>query len=511
VASLVVCCPLMGGSQRHPVFVRPKEATGPGVFQRTNPRRDTTFAADCHPESLVPSRTGFDFRSMRIVSNSAEATVDQPAVLAATVGDEVHLSPVLSVLPADSRRKVLAHELVHVAQQHNNNDGPAADEEALEREADREAMNLVAGREIDVRMHASAAAPHYKRVKHGGKEYEVGDVVLNDAAQTDVFVNGNLTPADNAHLFQDGKNLGYDIAYKDPQDPFRWSQIKSIVDTEHININGVGVADAFNASLVEPPNPAKTVQITLMQLKAGGLTLPTLSRAQAIQPGAIKYTGSVDPKRDEIYYESGKGGKGSREKSSLAHELFGHFGLARQGAAWEHGVGAMIAASPQVSDPFGQPIVGKVDEYIEKFADDRQRAIFTSPTQFVSPAFLKQSLKDLAANRGKGLKREKDGGILISAGWRTIWLRLSQNYRLLDVMPKAAIAPPQTGSGATPAPVASPVPTKSDVETAVLTWFGGLSAEEQGVFQQYVSDAPLKTTSEPTELGLAVLKQLPKP
>jgi len=496
----------MRGFQRQPVLVRPREASGRDIFQRPDSRGNTIPSAECHLGSSAPSRAGFDFRSIRIFSDSAEAAVDQSAVLAATIGDQVHLSPALSVLPPEARSIVLAHELVHVAQQHNDG-GAAADEEALEREADREAMNLVAGCGINVRLHASAATHHYKRVKNGGKEYEVGDVVLNDAAITDVFNKGNLTPSsDNAHLLPDGKNMGYEIAYKDPQDPFRWNQIKSIVDTEHININGVGTADEIKASLVEPPNPPRTVKLTLMQLKAGGLTLPTLSRAQAIQPGAKTYTGSIDPKRDEIYYESGKG---SREKSSLAHELFGHFGLARQGAAWEHD--ATIAVSPQVSDPFGQPFVGEVNDYVEGFAQDRS-GIFTSPTEFVSPAFLNQALKDLATNKGKGLEREKGGGIKVSGGWRTIWLRLSQNYSALGVTLKAAAKLGNSGSGATPTPAATPVPTRSDIEAAVLSWFAGLKADEQAVFQQYLNGALLRTPSAPsesTELASAVLQQLP--
>jgi hypothetical protein len=497
----------MGGFQRQPVSVRSSKAPERSAVPRPGSRVHSISVAQRDPISSVPSRTGFDFRSIRIFPNSANATVSQPDILAATLGGQVHLSPALSALPPESRRRVLAHELAHVAQQHID-DGAAADEAALDREADREADNLLAGRPFAVRLHASAAVPHFKRVKSGRKTYEVGDVIMNSAAQTDVYDNGNLMPdTDNTHLFPGGKNLGYDIDYKDPQDPFRWNQIKSIVDNEHININGVGTADQFKASHVEPPDPPKTVTLTLIQLQAGGITLPTLSRAQAIQPGKSIYTGSIDPARDEIYYESGKGGKKSHDKSSLAHELFGHFGLARQGAAWEHG--ATVAASPQISDPFGQPFVGKVDDYIEGFAQDRMD-IFTSPTVFVSPAFLKQYLKELADNRGKGLTRAADGSTTASAAWRTIWLRLSQNYRALGVNPQPAPPAQQTGSGAPPAPAASPVPTRSDIEAAVLSWFGALNADQQEAFRKYVNGALLRLPLEPTELGSAVLNQLPK-
>jgi len=64
-----------------------------------------------------------------------------------------------------------------------------------------------------------------------------------------------------------------------------------------------------------------------------------------------------------------------------------------------------VAASPQVSDPFGQSFVGKVDEYIKRLAES-ETGVGSSPTRFVSAKFLTQSLKDLAANGEKGLTRK---------------------------------------------------------------------------------------------------------
>jgi len=67
--------------------------------------------------------------------------------------------------------------------------------------------------------------PHYYKLKDKGKEYEIGDIVLNKAAEDDVMENGELAPYDQSHLFVDAKKLGYEIGFSKPNDPFRWNQI----------------------------------------------------------------------------------------------------------------------------------------------------------------------------------------------------------------------------------------------------------------------------------------------
>jgi hypothetical protein len=86
---------------------------------------------------------------------------------------------------------VLAHEFAHVAQQQNVS-GNSADEAALEREAEGAGRNLLAGRALDLRLHAPATEPHYFRVKFKGKDYEIGDVVLNSTARKDIISSGSL-------------------------------------------------------------------------------------------------------------------------------------------------------------------------------------------------------------------------------------------------------------------------------------------------------------------------------
>ena len=465
---------------------------------------DTISTTASELKSCPRSEVGFDFSSIRIFPVSPHEAAAQPDVLAATLGDQIHLAPALSDLPAESQRAVMAHEFAHVAQQQNQS-GRAADEAALEREAGAAGCDLLAGRPPNVRLRASATQPHYKREKYKGKEYEIGDVVLNSAAHTDIISSGSLIEHQGIIVY--GNQLGYEVGYTAPEDPFRWNQIKSIVDTEHIDIRSVGVSDDFKVLQVSPPDAPVTLKLNLGAWPggaAGGVTLPTLSRQQAIDPGAKTFVASPDAKRDQIYYETGKGGHGLRGANSLAHELFGHFGLARQGAAWAHK--ETVGTSPRVSDPFGQPFVGSVDNYIKGFAE-AEIGVGSSPTRFVSPAFLAKALKDLAANGEKGLTRKKTAttdGYMVSVGWKMIWITLSQNYRALGFT--RAPAPAAT---TTPAPAT--LSTQTDIVDAVMGWFRGLSADGQFVFRQYLDDELLQIGHEaPTDLLSAVMAKLPK-
>jgi hypothetical protein len=461
---------------------------------------------DASTRAFMEPRFAHDFSKVRIHTDAKAAeSAKTMGARAYTVGSNVVFGAGEYGLGTNAGQRLLGHELAHVVQQHNVGSA-AASEEGLEQEADLAGQNLLAGRALNLRLHASAQVPHYKRVKDSGKEYEIGDIALNAAAQDDIMQFGELTPNDQSHLFVHGNKLGYEVGFKDPKDPFRWNQIKSIVDKEHINIKSIANTDMFDSSLVEPPNPPKKVKLSLIGLKAGGVTLPTLSREQAIDPNAKSFPCSADSTRDEIYYETGGGAK-NPGASSLAHELFGHFGLALQGAEWQHG--QSIPASQSVTDPLGQPFVGGVDDYIAGFANSEPRGPFRSLTAFVSPQFLKQSLADLAANKGKGLSRQKNDGWDVSAGFQTIWFHLNQNYRAMGVTEKqaakakAAAGAQQgagsssgsgSGSGSTPPASTTPstsvstsISTRADIETAALNWFGGLTADQQWVFQQFLS------------------------
>jgi hypothetical protein len=474
---------------------------------------------DASTRAFMEPRFGHDFSKVRIHTDAKAA--ESARVLGArayTMGQNLVFGAREYGPGTLDGKRLLGHELAHVVQQHNQK-GDAANEEGLEQEADLAVRNLLAGRTLNLRLHASADMTHYKRLKDHGKEYEIGDIVLNAAAQDDVMQFGELTPNDQSHLFVDGNKLGYEVGFNKPKDPFRWNQIKSIVDKEHINIKSIANTDMFDSSLVEPPNPSKKVKLSLIALKAGGITLPTLSRQQTIDPGAKSYQCSADSARDEIYYETGGGAK-NPSSSSLAHELFGHFGLALKGAAWQHG--QSIPASQGVTDPFGQPFVGDVDDYISGFANNEPRGPFRTPTAFVSPEFLKQFLADLAANKGKGLKRLKGDGLDVSADFQTIWLHLTQNYRALGVTEKQAAkaaAGAQQGSGAgsasvppastTPSTAVASIPTRTDIETAVLNWFGGLNADQQWAFREYLSGFHVPAGQ--SELGNAIWAKLSKP
>ncbi|HEY4675740.1 MAG TPA: DUF4157 domain-containing protein [Candidatus Angelobacter sp.] len=498
----------------------------PDLTRVTQPKATTGAVSSC---------AAFDFGSIAVFSDSEHSILKQEGVLAATFGDSIHLTPAVSRMPLSEQRATLAHEFVHVAQQHNHQ-GLSADEDTLEREANLATQDVLAGRGLAVHFHAAAAVPHYQKQK-----CKYGDVALNDAAQDDI-ANYALAPYDNSHVCVDGKKLGYDTNLKDPQDPFRWNQIQAFVDKEHINIKGVDTTDDIPAMYVKPPDAPVKTTLSLAGLKATGVTILTLKRDQAINPGAQGYGYSQYADRDEIYYEKGGGKRAANERSSLPHELFGHFGLARQGASWEHskedsspGAANIITASQHVSDPLGQAFVGEVNDYISGFAANRP-GVFMSPTAFVSPAFLNQALKNLAANQGKGLISSKTNP---AKDFQIIWQQLSQNYSVLEktesaaakMAPKSSPAAPKGrgtgssgGSGAPPAsptkapPTSAPpsatsssLPTKADIETAVMSWYGGLTNDQQLAFRQYLSGLQLQIGGMPTELNNAILAKLPKP
>jgi hypothetical protein len=443
-------------------------------------------------KSWADSAFEADMSAVRVHTGSAAA--DAAASINArayTIGTDIVFGRDQFRPDSPGGRHLLAHELTHV------------------KRAEEGAARIVARTPVTVQ----------------GRTFEVGDVKLNAAASTDIRRHGNLLPsADQAHIIVRGGNkLGYEISYTTPEDPFRWQLLKSMIDNEHVEINGVGFTDSFN-TLEVAGTTSTTRSVSLAMFMAGGITLPTLGAQQAISPGQRLYVASTSSTHAQIYYDRQAGGRGLIGGNALAHELFGHFALAMQGSPFGHGKN--VPARANVLDPFGQQFVGPVDDYIRGFAG-AQGGAFESPTHRVGVTQLQQAIADLPTN-ASGLIRNGNNWAASTAFDRT-WVELSNNYRALGFtrVPPPPPSAPTTGSGRTtpttgpnqPPPTTSPTTqpaqsgpplTQRGVVVAVMRWFGTLSGDQQWVFRQYLSGILTSLPQQrPTDLARDVRNVLP--
>lgn len=169
---------------------------------------------------------------------------------------------------------LLAHELAHVAQQANPRKSSPA---AVEAEADRAATAATRGERVRLRHGARSDVPHCRRVRVGSRNFEVGDVNVNAAAQGDILNERALMPGpDQAFLIVSNRQLGYDVARTTPDDPFRWEKLRDIVDNGHVNIVGADMTTTFRVKEVTGQTE-RIVDRNLITFRAGGITLPRLS------------------------------------------------------------------------------------------------------------------------------------------------------------------------------------------------------------------------------------------
>jgi hypothetical protein len=443
-----------------------------------------------------------DFGDVRVHDDPEAARSAQSAgALAYTVGRDIVFGPGQYRPGSADGKKLLAHELAHVVQQrgHGATATRSAGEPSLEGEANRASLSTVEGRRSDIR-HAAPAAPQFFRVKAGGHEFEVGDVTLDAAAKADVLTHGNLlSPADQVHLIVHGNQLGYDVAYTTPEDPFRWNALTRIIGNQHLDIKGIGGTDSFDV-LEDLQGVATVRKQTLLALMAGGITLTTLSRAKALAPNKKFYIASTDAARDKIFYDTSKSGRGMLGSNSLAHELFGHFALDSAGTPGGHSVTA-IPQSAGILDPFGQPFVGSVNDFISGFAGaSGLKGPLDSPTFNVGTSFLTAALSDLKTTGAQGLSGNSRAGWKTTSALDRTWMLLSQNYRALT----NARLPASTAPGAK-----SAVPTPAQVESDVLTWYKSLSVDQRWVFAQYIANLTAALLSgKPAELAQAIEPRL---
>jgi hypothetical protein len=390
---------------------------------------------DAETRAFMEPRFGYDFSQVRVHSDTkASESAQSVNAWAYAVNRDIVFGMNQYEPNSPQGKKLLAHELAHVVQQANQN-GFGTAEMALEKEAAIASTAVAAGGRYQVAGAAPARTIQQVSKTIQGRQFEVGDVILNSRASTDVRTHGNLLPGpDQAHIVVTGDNhLGYEVSHTTPDDPFRWQHLKDIIDRRQVDINAIGSTEDFPVMEVTATG-SRVVKRNLLAIAfASGITLPRLSTAQATNPGKPMFIASANPSRDAVFYETGSGGRGTIGSNSLAHELFGHLWLAMQGVPWQHG--QQLTAQNNVLDPMGRQFVGGVDQYIGSFAGASGSA-FQSPTHRVSTIHLSTALTWMMNQGAAGLSLDPQGIGHASNDFGFNWEVISGNYEILLVGPQ---------------------------------------------------------------------------
>ncbi|HTE83385.1 MAG TPA: DUF4157 domain-containing protein [Dehalococcoidia bacterium] len=455
---------------------------------------------DSRARALFEHRLGVDFGRVRIHSGvraiAAAAAVD---ALAYSVGSEIVLGGQFDA-SSEVGVHILAHELAHVLD-HARHPGRLP---LLRRTS-----------QVKIQVGKGKAASTMTVV--------VGGVEFSANAKADVLKSGGLLPGpDQAHVAFAGNRLAYDIAYTAPQDPFRWSKIKDLIDSdEKINVEKVALSDNVKVRFVTPKG-AKDIEQLMMTTGAAGLTLPTETVAKAIYPNETSYACSPRADAHQIYYTASM--SSSVAQSELAHELLGHMWLAIKRVPFGHpkdpkrvkAIG-MLEASHGIQDPLGAPFAGKVEDFIRTYVSSQSFAAFASPTQFVSPALFAQALTDFKSLFTKGASKKPDGSWAVSDAVGLAWEKLSNNFRFAPAGATPSIAPSApAGAGPTPGKAAGPKaaaagPTagtgalsQAGVVKDLATWYRNLTADQKYVLERMLDDIK-RSFDRNSDLATAVL------
>ncbi|GEM_PF-6517978 len=305
-----------------------------------------------------------------------------------------------------------------------------------------------------------------------GRQFMEGDIIVNNSASRDIRTYGNLLPSvDQSHIaVTSNRKLAYEISYTNPEDPFRWNIVKSMIDNEHVEIYGVSIADTFNTKLVKFSQGNRTeivMPVSLISFMASGMTLPTEAKQLTIDPQNTHIVASTSSTYHQVYYETGKSGRGLIGGNALAHELFGHLWLALQNAPFGHG--KSLAATTNINDPLGRRFTGSVDDFIDKFAGASSISIMQSPTLRVSPQFLLSTLQWIVQNGASHISTQGNGSI--DADLDKQWQYLSNNYDILRTNSQGVNV------------AANTTLTTSNVETQIVQWVNGLPSDKKTVFK----------------------------
>ncbi len=327
--------------------------------------------------------------------------------------------------------------------------------EPLEIEADQMADKVTTMPEQSIMNKIQKADDKAIKIKYGG-------IVLSERAKIDVLQNRSLFDyEDQRHIrVSDDYKLGYDENYANPFDQFRWKLLKEMIDNGiSVNVKAVQLNDEFNVKNIIRIGSTKKETITaltLQALTASGLAAPTQSIDLAIYPTRFKIMASTDDNISQVYYETGPGGRGTLGSSSLAHELLGHMYLAMKGLP--HGHGESLEGAEGLTDPFGRPFHGTVDDFIREFVGSEDK-IWESPTFHVSPKELNASIGWI----------EQEGALHITEeGSGNFDQPLYQNWAILSANYEALLA-----NNSEPPVVDHP--TAEQVKTRAIAWASALT------------------------------------
>lgn len=217
-----------------------------------------------------------------------------------------------------------------------------------------------------------------------------GDVVAHDRAKLDILKTKSLISGeDHGHIgFPSGGNrLGYDADYTSPDDPFRWSKIKYIIDKCKVDIYGVKRDFKFKVNEIKG-GKSSIVDTSLNEMLANGIDVNGLTLLRKSMSVTLTKAVLSPDDRNKVYYDVEQ--TAGIAANALAHELLGHVWLAEQGANCYHGMN--IDKNPVVLDPFGNQYTGSVDTFINRFLGQHINNWLGSPTEHVSASQLDECL-----------------------------------------------------------------------------------------------------------------------
>jgi hypothetical protein len=348
-----------------------------------------------------------------------------------------------------------------------------ASSDALEREAERAAKDASAGRDARIRLSA------LHRTQLQGMNWKTGDVFVDSAAATQIKTQGGLFSGnDQAHVNVSAQGkLAYDTGYTTPEDPFRWSRLKEVIDSGHLKISAVSDQRKFKVQ-EKPGVPLVDRTIADIRLLVGDITVMGITLRVGAQ--------SPDPTYDRIFYDKNAG------IGALSHELFGHEWLALKGApsvhppagsAEEKRIGTLLPQH-QITDPFGNVFAGTVRDYIAKFIEavgtsvsvttsaGQKVTVPQSPTQQIGKDFVNKAFSDLQSQAAAGLTKNA-----YSAPVAQAFRILCNNHALMP-----------TNAEAIKAGNTNLMYTKEVVEAMVLVLFQSWTQDQQSGFRILLAD-----------------------
>ena len=418
---------------------------------------------DDSTESFMSSRFGTNFNQVKIhTDNEAIQMNRELKAKAFTVGNDIYFNEGQYQPGSDGGKHLLAHELVHTVQQGKG-----------------EQMINKAPVTIDKR------------------SFNDGNIVMDTKAKTDLLKFGNLlTGKDQAHIAVSGNKLAYETTYTNPEDPFRWDIVKKIIDSENVEIKGVDLTTVFDTKVITFSGTPKTRteiinKISLASFMAGGITLPTEAQQLKIDPSAATLVTGTSTTSHQLYYETGKAGRGVIGSNSLAHEFFGHLWLAINGVPYGHR--KTLTAAHGIKDPFGRTFAGKTDDFISNFAAATSSSILQSPTFSVSIPYLKSSLEWIEKNGEAHISTAGSGSI--DADFDLQFQILSNNYDILKTGAGVSVDPKTTLAA-------------SDVQTRLVAWAKSIAPDKLTAFKNILNAITSLGSKRRTGLADALYKLL---